>query len=135
MQVETSMNDQSLSNTYLVSDEAGGGFFVDAGGPVQPLIDAAQRDGITPTHVLLTHHHYDHVCELDKLTARWPDLQVLMSTDEPTVEGTTGELAPGELQVGALTVTALPTPKATMAKVGGRADGSRVSAKVKQALS
>jgi hydroxyacylglutathione hydrolase len=104
------MNDQFLSNTYLVSDEAGGGFFVDAGGPVAPLIEAAERDGVTPTHVLLTHHHYDHVCELDKLTARWPGLEVLMSPDEPEVDGTTGELAPGELQVGALTVTALPTP-------------------------
>jgi hydroxyacylglutathione hydrolase len=110
MRVETSMNEQFLSNTYLVSDEAGGGFFVDAGGPVAPLIDAAERDSVTPTHVLLTHHHYDHVCELDKLTARWPDLQVLMSPDEPEVDGTTGDLAPGELQVGALTVTALPTP-------------------------
>ena len=104
------MNDQFLSNTYLVSDEGGGGFFVDAGGPVEPLIEVAERDGLTPTHVLLTHHHYDHVSELGKLTARWPDLEVLMSPDEPAVEGTTGELIPGQLQVGALTVTALPTP-------------------------
>jgi hydroxyacylglutathione hydrolase len=110
MRVETSMNDQFLSNTYLVSDEAGGGFFVDAGGPVEPLIEAAEREGVTPTHVLLTHHHFDHVSELDKIKARWPDVQVLMSPDEPPVEGTTGELTPGELQVGALTVTALPTP-------------------------
>jgi hydroxyacylglutathione hydrolase len=110
MRVETSMNDQFLSNTYLVSDEAGGGFFVDAGGPVEPLIEAAERDGVTPTHVLLTHHHHDHVCELDKLTARWPDMHVLINPDEPAVAGTTGELVPGELQVGALTVTALPTP-------------------------
>ena len=64
------MNEQFLSNTYLVSDEAGGGFFVDAGGPVEPLIEAAEREGITPTHVLLTHHHYDHVSELGKLTDR-----------------------------------------------------------------
>jgi hydroxyacylglutathione hydrolase len=110
MRVETSMNDQFLSNTYLVSDEAGGGFFVDAGGPVEPLIEAAEREGVTPTHVLLTHHHFDHVSELDKIKARWPDVQVLMRPDEPPVEGTTGELTPGELQVGALTVTALPTP-------------------------
>src|SRR5438045_4900772 len=94
MCVEASLHERFLSNTYLGSDEAGGGFFVDAGGPVEPLIEAAERDGITPTHVLLTHHHYDHVCELGKLTTRWPDLQVLMSSDEPAVEGTTGELAP-----------------------------------------
>jgi glyoxylase-like metal-dependent hydrolase (beta-lactamase superfamily II) len=94
MRVETSMNEQFLSNTYLVSDEAGGGFFVDAGGPVEPLIAAAERDGITPT----------------QLTGRWPGLEVLISPDEPAVEGTTGELTPGDVEVGALTVRALPTP-------------------------
>jgi glyoxylase-like metal-dependent hydrolase (beta-lactamase superfamily II) len=123
MRVETSMNDQFLSNTYLVSDEAGGGFFVDAGGPVEPLIEAAERDGVTPTHVLLTHHHFDHVSELDKLTARWPDLEVLMSTDEPDVAGTTGPLAPGQLQVGTLTVTALPTPGHTKGMISLHVDG------------
>ena len=110
MRVETSLNDQFLSNTYLVSDEAAGGFFVDAGGPVDPLIEAAERDGVRPTHVLLTHHHWDHVEQLGKLKARWPGLEVLMSPDEPSVDGTTGELVPGELQVGTLSVKALPTP-------------------------
>jgi glyoxylase-like metal-dependent hydrolase (beta-lactamase superfamily II) len=33
-------------------------------GPVAPLIAAAERNDITPTHVLLTHHHGDHVQEL-----------------------------------------------------------------------
>jgi hydroxyacylglutathione hydrolase len=123
MRVETSMNDQFLSNTYLVSDEAGGGFFVDAGGPVEPLIEAAEREGVTPTHVLLTHHHFDHVSELDKIKARWPDVEVLMSPEEPPVEGTTGELTPGELQVGALTVTALPTPGHTKGMISLLVDG------------
>jgi glyoxylase-like metal-dependent hydrolase (beta-lactamase superfamily II) len=50
------------------------------------------------------------VAELGSLTARWPDMRVLMSPDEPAVDGVTGELSPGELQVGALTVRALPTP-------------------------
>src|SRR6476469_2158747 len=123
MRVETSMNDQFLSNTYLVSDDEGGGFFVDAGGPVEPLIEAAEREGVTPTHVLITHHHYDHVCELGKLTARWPQLEVRMSPDEPAVDGTTGELRPGELQVGALNVTALPTPGHTTGMLSLLVDG------------
>jgi hydroxyacylglutathione hydrolase len=123
MRVETSMNGQFLSNTYLVSDEAGGGFFVDAGGPVEPLIEAAERESVTPTHVLLTHHHYDHVSELGKLTDRWPDLEVLMSADEPAVEGTTGALEPGQLQVGTLTVTALPTPGHTKGMISLLAEG------------
>ena len=61
----------------------GPGFFVDAGGPMEPLFEAAERHGITPTHVLLTHHHYDHVCELDAVTPRYPGIAVLAHPDEP----------------------------------------------------
>ena len=35
---------------------------------MSPLIAAAERHDMTPTHVLLTHHHHDHVDELGKLT-------------------------------------------------------------------
>jgi glyoxylase-like metal-dependent hydrolase (beta-lactamase superfamily II) len=78
--VERSMHAQFLSNTYLVADEDGGAaLFVDAGGPVAPLIDAAARHSVQPTHVLLTHHHFDHVCELGALRERWPEIEVLIS--------------------------------------------------------
>jgi len=88
----------------------GEGFFVDAGGPVAPLIAAAERHGIEPTHVLLTHHHGDHVQELPLLTARWPGLEVLSHPDE-RVEGVTGDLLPDEpVRVGGLEVTPLHTP-------------------------
>ncbi|MEA2246770.1 MAG: hydroxyacylglutathione hydrolase [Solirubrobacteraceae bacterium] len=110
MVVERSMNQDYLSNTYLVGQEGGAGFFVDAGGPVTPLIAAAERHGITPTHVLLTHHHGDHVQELDKLLARWPDMQVLAHPDEP-IDGVTGTMDPNEvIRVGDLEVTTLHTP-------------------------
>jgi hydroxyacylglutathione hydrolase len=83
MIVERSMHRQFLSNTYLVADgESGSAFFIDAGGPVKPLIVAAERLGLTPTHVLLTHHHFDHVCEVDALCERWPKLEVLTSPVE-----------------------------------------------------
>jgi hydroxyacylglutathione hydrolase len=86
--VERSSNPQFVSNTYLVDDGDGGAaFFVDAGGPVAPLIAAAERRGVEPTHVLLTHHHFDHVCELDQLRARWPELQVLISAQERELWG------------------------------------------------
>ena len=40
---------QFVSNTYLVADGDGGpAFFVDAGGPVEPLIEAAERLGSRP---------------------------------------------------------------------------------------
>ena len=77
MIIERALNERFLSNTYLVADGEGGpGFFVDAGGPVGPLLEVAKRLGVEPTHVLLTHHHFDHVSELGVLRKRWPGLQV-----------------------------------------------------------
>jgi len=110
MVIERSMHPRYLSNTYLVGQEGGAGFFVDAGGPVAPLIHAADRHEMTPTHVLLTHRHHDHVEELAKFTDRWSDLQVLAHADE-RVEGVTGEMRPDEtVRVGALEVRPLHTP-------------------------
>jgi glyoxylase-like metal-dependent hydrolase (beta-lactamase superfamily II) len=82
MVIERSMHPQFLSNTFLVGREGGEGFIVDAGGPVEPLIVKAQELAIAPTHVLLTHRHWDHVAELPALRERWPDLQVLIDPRE-----------------------------------------------------
>jgi glyoxylase-like metal-dependent hydrolase (beta-lactamase superfamily II) len=83
MIVEQASHPQFISNTYLVADGDGGpAFFIDAGGPVEPLIEAAERLGLTPTHVLLTHHHFDHVSEVGRLRERWPQLKVLISARE-----------------------------------------------------
>src|SRR5215210_2294506 len=113
MIVERSMHPDWLSNTYLVAAGPGAdGFLVDAGGPVRPLLEAAAEQGITVTHVLLTHHHHDHVAELAAVTDRWPDARVLIHPAErELVDGATGELnADDELDVGGLTVRALHTP-------------------------
>jgi hydroxyacylglutathione hydrolase len=104
MLVECATHPQFVSNTYLVADGEGGpAFFVDAGGPVEPLIEAAERLGLTPTHVLLTHHHFDHVSEVPKLRARWPKLQVLISSRErelleASVADEEGKVKPGALE-------------------------------------
>jgi hydroxyacylglutathione hydrolase len=83
MLVEYATHPDFLSNTYLVADGEGGpAFFIDAGGPVEPLIEVADRLGLAPTHVLLTHHHFDHVSEVGALRRRWPGLEVLISSRE-----------------------------------------------------
>ncbi len=111
MIVERSMRTDYLSNTYLVAAEPGGeAFFVDAGGPVAPLIEKAAELDLEPTHVLLTHRHGDHVSELGALLERWPDLEVLAHPDEEVL-GVTGQLHPGEeIQAGGLDVKPLHTP-------------------------
>jgi hydroxyacylglutathione hydrolase len=114
MIVEHATHPQFLSNTYLVADGAGGpAFFVDAGGPVEGLIETADRLGLEPTHVLLTHHHFDHVSEVGTLRARWPKLKVLIDPLElGSLDGIAADtVEAGEtLDFGALRVRALHTP-------------------------
>ena len=73
MIVERSMSDSWLSNTYVVADELGGhAVMVDAGGPVAPLVRYLRRGQLQLTHVLLTHHHHDHVAELEAVLDQYP---------------------------------------------------------------
>ena len=111
MILDRSMNDSWLSNTYLVGDVSGGeGAFVDAGGPIGPLLEAVDRHALSVTHVLLTHHHHDHVAELGDLLERFPDAAVLAHPDE-RVPGVNETIQPGErVQVGELEMEAIPTP-------------------------
>jgi hydroxyacylglutathione hydrolase len=124
MIVERSMSPQWLSNTYLVAAGPGSAaFLVDAGGPMGPLLAAAGEHGLDVTHVLLTHHHHDHVAELGAALERWPGARVLAHPEE-RVPGTTGDLVGGdELEIGALTVRALHTPGHTAGMLALVADG------------
>ena len=79
-----------LSNAYLVWDEPGGtALFVDSGAPLEPLLRAARRERVTPTHVLRTHAHPDHVAHESELGL-------------PVVTGS--------LSTGGLEIEAIPTP-------------------------
>lgn len=116
--LERAMNDDFLSNTYLVAGgERSAGFFVDAGGPVAPLLDHAREHAIDVTHVLLTHHHWDHVAQLPQITEAFPDAEVLIHPlERPLVADEfaghiTGTMeADEELVIGGLTVRTLHTP-------------------------
>ncbi|MFL5868558.1 MAG: MBL fold metallo-hydrolase [Thermoleophilaceae bacterium] len=64
MIVERSMHPEWLSNAYLVADEPGGtGILIDSGAPPEPLIEAIESNDLDVGHLLLTHHHQDHVAE------------------------------------------------------------------------
>jgi glyoxylase-like metal-dependent hydrolase (beta-lactamase superfamily II) len=129
MILERSMSDPWLSNTYLVAaGPEGDAFVVDAGGPVEPLIEKADEYGLDVTHVLLTHHHHDHVAELDSLTERWPAAKVLIHPAERSlVDGATGDLEPDqELEIGGLTVRTLHTPGHTAGMLSLLVDGAEL---------
>jgi hydroxyacylglutathione hydrolase len=84
------MDPRWLSNAYLVADEEGGSaVFVDSGAPTEPLLEAARDWRVTPSHILRTHGHADHV-----------EHEVELGL--PVVRGS--------LEVGGLSIEAVPTP-------------------------
>ena len=107
------MNESWLSNTYLVADELGSeAVMIDAGGPVTPLLDVIGRMRLELTHLLLTHHHHDHVAELEAVRQRHPQAQVLIHPAErELVPAATGTMEPGRpIHSGALEFKPLHTP-------------------------
>lgn len=127
MILERSMADQWLSNTYLVGDAPGGAaVMIDAGGPVAPLLRRIADDGLTLERVLLTHHHFDHVAELDAVLEAHPGTPVLIhQAEREHVPQATGTIAPGEkLAVGGLEIEAIPTPGHTAGMLSFLVNGS-----------
>jgi len=113
MIIERSMHEDWLSNTYLVADELGSqAVMVDAGGPVAPLLDVLGRMRLELTHVLLTHHHHDHLADLGAVLERHPAAQVLIHPAEREfVPQATGTMEPDQpVYSGALEITPLHTP-------------------------
>jgi hydroxyacylglutathione hydrolase len=94
MLVERSMHEAWLSNAFLLADEPGGtAVFVDSGAPLEPLLVAVERERVTPTHLLVTHGHADHVAGNDELVERF-----------------SLEIATGPVETGGLKIDALATP-------------------------
>jgi len=127
MIIERAMTPDWLSNTYLVAAAPGGdAVLVDAGGPMDELFAKADEHDLTVTHVLLTHHHGDHVAALGEALERWPDAQVLIhSAEREQVMGVTGDLEPdAELELAGLTVRTLHTPGHTAGMISLLIDGN-----------
>jgi glyoxylase-like metal-dependent hydrolase (beta-lactamase superfamily II) len=129
MIVERSMSDDWLSNTYVVADEIGGhAVLIDAGGPVAPLLDFLDRGQFTLTHILLTHHHHDHVADLEAVLARHPGTPVLIHpVERDRVPAATGTMEPGvPIETGALIIEPLHTPGHTAGMLSLLVNGTDV---------
>lgn len=81
------MHPSWLSNAYLLADGQGKAVFVDSGAPLEPLVAVVEREGLTPTHLLITHGHADHVAGNDELAGRFG------------LEVTTGAVETGDLRI------------------------------------
>src|SRR4051794_4076380 len=76
-----------LSNAYVVADKPGGmAVFVDSGAPLEPLLARVEEWGVTPTHVLRTHAHGDHVAHEAELSL--PVVTGALSTGDLEIEAT-----------------------------------------------
>ena len=66
------MHPEWLSNAYLAWDEeTREGYFVDSGAPLEPLLEAVEREGLTIASLLTTHGHHDHVAGDAELERRF----------------------------------------------------------------
>lgn len=114
------MSSPWLSNTYLVAGEAGStAVMIDAGGPVEPLLELITQRHYRLSHVLLTHHHHDHIDELDVVIERHPDARVLIHPlERELVPAAGGDLVPGRtLELDGLAIELLHTPGHTAGMV------------------
>ena len=122
------MHPDWLSNAYLVADEPGGtAVLVDSGGPSETLLAAIDKHGVTPTHLLLTHHHGDHVAENHVYKERF-DVEILAHPLEAErLVDVDRALEPGEvLGAGGLRIDALHTPGHTAGMLAIRVNDSNV---------
>jgi hydroxyacylglutathione hydrolase len=94
--IERSMQPDWLSNAYAIADREGGkALFVDSGAETGPLVAAIEAWGATPSAILRTHSHHDHVVHEHELRARY---------------GIDVVAEPGEWEWGGLRVRGLRTP-------------------------
>ena len=65
------------ANSYLlVADSRPQAILIDAPDEIEPMIDLANRLGVTPELLVHTHGHVDHMSGNELLKRRWPDLRI-----------------------------------------------------------
>lgn len=125
MLIHKSMNASYLSNTWLVADRPGGSaVIVDTGGPVDPILEKIEALDLTPTHVLCTHHHVDHVLGNDLFRSRF-GIPVCGHEAESSLFGRLDrELRHDEvIESGSLSIRVIHTPGHTVGQVSYLVNG------------
>jgi hydroxyacylglutathione hydrolase len=112
--VERTENPQWLSNAYLFAEGPGGsGVLVDCNDVADPLFERIESDGISITHILLTHHHADHLAGLAEVRERASSPPVLAHelTAAEILDPVDETLADGDrIASGGLEIEAIYTP-------------------------
>lgn len=95
----------------VVDDEAGVAAVVDPAQP-EPVRAALERAGVRPTHLLCTHHHWDHAGGNEQMVRWYPDLEVVGSVgDADRIPAITRRVDDGDvIRVGGIDVRVLFVP-------------------------
>lgn len=112
MIIRHSRDSEWLSNSWLVADKPGGhAVLIDTGGPQGPLLAAIEEFALTPTHILNTHHHYDHVTHNQAWADDFSCPVCAHAAEEELIPGLTRTLTDDEeIRSGDLVVRALHIP-------------------------
>jgi hydroxyacylglutathione hydrolase len=118
-----------LSNAYLVADEPGGSaVLIDSGGPSAELIEKIEQHGVSPSHLLITHHHGDHVAENAVYKERYGVEILAHPLEAERLMDVDRQVEPGDevLTVGGLRIGALHTPGHTAGMLNFVVNGTDV---------
>jgi hydroxyacylglutathione hydrolase len=100
--------------SYLVCDEDDRVAAVVDCAEVDPVIEAAEVEGVRIVAVLATHHHFDHVGGNEEIARRLPVRVYGNAADAARIPSLTDGVRPGEtVRVGRLTATILFIPAHT----------------------
>jgi len=112
MIIRHSRDSEWLSNSWLVADKPGGhAVLIDTGGPREPLLDALEEFSLTPTHILNTHHHHDHVTFNGAWAEQFACPVCGHAAEQDLIPGLSQTLADGdEIKSGDLVIRALHIP-------------------------
>ena len=110
MIIDKTMSGDFLSNSYVVGDRTGGhAVLIDSGGPPEPTLETIESNGLEVTHLLLTHHHADHVTHTELFRERFgcpvlahPLEAELLGNGVDTLLADGDEIVSGDLRVRAL---------------------------------
>jgi glyoxylase-like metal-dependent hydrolase (beta-lactamase superfamily II) len=75
-------NNPYMTNTYIVSNDAGNCVIIDPAGNSTIIIQELSALNLTPKAVLLTHGHYDHISALSGISKQYGNLPVYLHKDE-----------------------------------------------------
>jgi hydroxyacylglutathione hydrolase len=84
-----------------------------------PVLDVITREGVRPSAIWLTHHHFDHIGGVDGIAAAFPGIEVVAhKSDKPRIAKATKLVEDGDVvELGSLRAKILHNPGHTLGAI------------------